>query len=110
VVDRLERDGFVERLRDDNDRRVVLAALTPHGRQMFDAFSTRMRLEFTRFLGALSADDRTTFVDVFGRAAAVLCGRAPLAADPDAADGDRSSDEGARLTARASAPKAPDKP
>jgi DNA-binding MarR family transcriptional regulator len=98
VVDRLERDGFAERLRDGGDRRVVLVGLTAHGRRTFETLATRMRAEFGRFLAALSVPDRATFVDVFGRAVAVLCdrdddvarapGRARVAA---AADKKRSS-------------------
>ena len=34
AVDRLERQGFVERVRDDKDRRVVLASLTDQGRRV----------------------------------------------------------------------------
>jgi DNA-binding MarR family transcriptional regulator len=77
VVDRLERAGFVERLRDESDRRVVLVGLTAQGRHTFVHLDARMRHEMARFLAALSDDDRTTFVDVFGRAVAVLCGRVP---------------------------------
>lgn len=37
VVDRLVRQGFVERLRDDSDRRVVLASITETGRTQVEA-------------------------------------------------------------------------
>jgi len=37
VVDRLERDGLVERRRSDDDRRVVQARLTPKGRERISA-------------------------------------------------------------------------
>jgi DNA-binding MarR family transcriptional regulator len=36
AVDRLERQGFVERQRQDEDRRVVLAAITDAGRAVVD--------------------------------------------------------------------------
>ena len=35
-LDRLERDGFVERRRDADDRRVVRVAITPAGRRLRD--------------------------------------------------------------------------
>jgi DNA-binding MarR family transcriptional regulator len=35
-LDRLERDGFVERRRDEDDRRVVRIAITPAGRRLRD--------------------------------------------------------------------------
>lgn len=37
AVDRLERQHFVSRRRDDDDRRVVLTSLTPAGRAVLDA-------------------------------------------------------------------------
>ena len=36
AVDRLERQGFVERQRQDEDRRVVLAAITDQGRAVVE--------------------------------------------------------------------------
>jgi DNA-binding MarR family transcriptional regulator len=36
AVDRLERQGYVERRRSDEDGRVILAAITPAGRRIVD--------------------------------------------------------------------------
>lgn len=36
AVDRLEKQGFVQRQRRDDDRRVVLAVITPEGRTVLD--------------------------------------------------------------------------
>jgi len=76
IVDRLERAGLVKRLRDDGDRRVVLVGLTERGRATFGLAADQMREGMAWFLAALSAEDRATFVAVFGRAVDVLCGRA----------------------------------
>ncbi|WP_033438882.1 MarR family winged helix-turn-helix transcriptional regulator [Saccharothrix sp. NRRL B-16314] len=38
LVDTLERDGLVERVPDRNDRRSVLARITPRGEEWLDAF------------------------------------------------------------------------
>jgi DNA-binding MarR family transcriptional regulator len=77
IVDRLERAGLVERLRDDNDRRLVLVALTENGRRTFDDAGEQMRVGMAWFLAALSPEDRATFLDVFARAVDVLAGRPP---------------------------------
>lgn len=37
LVDRLEEQGFVERVPSEDDRRRVLARLTPQGRETYDA-------------------------------------------------------------------------
>jgi len=34
IIDRLERDGLVKRFREDEDRRKVLVALTPKGKEL----------------------------------------------------------------------------
>jgi DNA-binding MarR family transcriptional regulator len=36
AVDRLQAQGYVERLRRERDRRVILAAITPEGRQVVE--------------------------------------------------------------------------
>jgi len=70
AVDRLERQGFVERQRQDEDRRVVLAAITDSGRvvvekateglnsEVFEkpGVSARELEDLTRLLGVLRAD------------------------------------------------------
>ncbi|WP_460819899.1 MarR family winged helix-turn-helix transcriptional regulator [Nocardioides korecus] len=42
AVDRLVRQGYVERLRRQDDRRVVLASLTPQGREAVGAATTAL--------------------------------------------------------------------
>jgi DNA-binding MarR family transcriptional regulator len=43
LVDRLERAGLVERLRDPSDRRVVLVRTTAEGRRRFAAVTPRLQ-------------------------------------------------------------------
>jgi DNA-binding MarR family transcriptional regulator len=70
AVDRLERQGFVERQRRDDDRRVVLAAITDAGRAVVEKATDGLNTEvferpgvdpaqlgdLTRLLGVLRAD------------------------------------------------------
>jgi DNA-binding MarR family transcriptional regulator len=67
AVDRLERQGFVERQRQDEDRRVVLAAITTAGREVVESataglngevfeqpgLTARQLEDLTRLLGAI---------------------------------------------------------
>jgi DNA-binding MarR family transcriptional regulator len=69
VVDRLVRQGYVERLRRDNDRRVILACLTESGRDIVEVATQGLNAEvfehpgldpaavvrLTELLGALRA-------------------------------------------------------
>jgi DNA-binding MarR family transcriptional regulator len=57
-VDTLERDGFVRRLEDPNDRRVVLVELTAHGRRELDKYREYMKRRIAHVLGGLSPDKR----------------------------------------------------
>ncbi|MEV6812917.1 MarR family transcriptional regulator [Micromonospora sp. NPDC051296] len=54
IVDTLERDGLVERHRDDNDRRSVKLALTPAGRARVDALTAA--IQSRRPLTSVDAD------------------------------------------------------
>lgn len=61
MLDRLERDGFLARRVNPDDRRSFLVDLTDHGR----AAAARMRAELEAFEAALDAEldpaDRTAF-------------------------------------------------
>jgi len=57
-IDRLERDGLVERVDDPRDRRGVLVGLTPRGRELIDrAMDAHVENE-TQLLEALSPSER----------------------------------------------------
>lgn len=72
LVDRLERDGFVQRERDAGDRRVVHARLTSKGTQI----SARMNQEILRklgtLLGLLDAPDRKALLRIVDKVVARL--------------------------------------
>lgn len=74
IVDRLERDGYVERLRDDSDRRVVLVGLTEKGRTTFRQADEHMDVMVCHFLAALPEADRANFVEMISRAIGIVCG------------------------------------
>lgn len=76
IVDRLERDGFVERLRDDHDRRVVLVGLTDKGRATSRQADEHMSAMLCQFLAALPDAERVMFVDSACRAISIACGAA----------------------------------
>jgi Transcriptional regulators len=58
VVDNLERDGLVRRVRDAADRRVQIADLTEKGRALIqEAFPVHVG-RVTRMMGALTADEQ----------------------------------------------------
>ena len=58
IADRMERDGLVERQRDENDRRVVRIRLTPRGRALSRQIPVESMEVFGAALRALDPQDR----------------------------------------------------
>jgi DNA-binding MarR family transcriptional regulator len=61
LVDRLEADGLVKRVPDPEDRRSVLAALTPAGRECQAAGAEELDRVATELAAAISDEDRDAF-------------------------------------------------
>jgi DNA-binding MarR family transcriptional regulator len=62
IVDRMEQRGLVERLRDEQDRRVVRVALTSLGRETVAGFATERRDHLQQILGALTEEELAGFL------------------------------------------------
>jgi DNA-binding MarR family transcriptional regulator len=68
LVDRLARDGLLERVRCEEDARGWFAAITPEGRAVFDeARHTHLGGVRRMFLERLSHRERAILGDVFAR-------------------------------------------
>ena len=64
VVDRLEREGFAKRDRDDKDRRVVHVALTKKGHQVHQKMQLEMRTKLDFFMSMLEPDERKSLIRI----------------------------------------------
>lgn len=69
-VDALERDGWVRRLPDPEDRRAHLVSLTEDGAREFTALGVRLEAMQERFLAPLSESERQMLVDLLTRLSA----------------------------------------
>ena len=68
LLDRMERDGFVTRLRNTDDRRAVTVQLTPEGRQKCESmYSAVTKLHATQ-LQHMSDRDLTTLAKLLEKA------------------------------------------
>jgi DNA-binding MarR family transcriptional regulator len=65
AVERLVRQGYVERLRREHDRRVILASLTPEGRSVVEQATGRLNSEVFERPG-LPADDVIRLTELLG--------------------------------------------
>jgi DNA-binding MarR family transcriptional regulator len=63
VVDRFEKEGILDRIRDDKDRRVVKVKMTAKGKKMHKKVLKRRADELTKMFGVLTTKDRTKLVD-----------------------------------------------
>jgi DNA-binding MarR family transcriptional regulator len=65
-VRRLERDGYVERERDPDDRRTVHLRLTPEGSAKLDEVFAAVMAADERVLAPLSRRDRSSLEEILG--------------------------------------------
>ena len=72
MVDRLERDGIAERVRDTGDRRVVKVRLTSKGKSIRKGFSKRRREEFQAIFSKLKEEDTLHLIFHLDEAAKIL--------------------------------------
>ena len=67
VVDRLERDGYVQRERDAGDRRVVRVRLTPAGARTYRQVDVQVVEQTGLFLSLLDPTDRAALRRILRR-------------------------------------------
>ena len=58
IIDRMERDGFVHRVRDKIDRRVVRAVLTEKGFELYKSFLPRYKEIMHKINSGLTEEER----------------------------------------------------
>lgn len=63
VVDRLAKEGFVERVRDTDDRRVVKVQLTSSGKKAHDKILESREQELHNIFGCLDVKERQQFLE-----------------------------------------------
>jgi DNA-binding MarR family transcriptional regulator len=69
LVDRLEADGFVERLHEPDDRRTVFAQVTPEGRQSYVAGMQALKEVERELLEQYTSAERVQFITFLARLA-----------------------------------------
>ncbi len=69
IVDGLVGNGYVERLSDPDDKRVVRITLTESGRRLYEAIDDYVAKHITRILSTLTAKERNTFLTLFHKVA-----------------------------------------
>jgi DNA-binding MarR family transcriptional regulator len=67
LVDRLERDRLVRRVRDASDRRVIHVALAPEGAALHRRLEAGLLRSLTRLLSRLDAADRRDLFRIIGK-------------------------------------------
>ena len=67
VVDRLEKDGLVERIPSETDRRTVYVALTQTGLAQFEGLAKEHEAEVDTLFAGLSDTDIEMLTDIFKR-------------------------------------------
>ena len=84
VVDRLERDELVQRVRDPGDRRQVHVRLAGRGEALYRRIDAEIEAKLMALLSLLDAGDRQHLLAMLEKLAARLGGRAPDEGAPPA--------------------------
>jgi DNA-binding MarR family transcriptional regulator len=72
VVDRLEKEGFVERVRDTEDRRVVKVKLTPAGKEAHNAILKSRKQQLENIFGCLDEKELLRFLSSLRTASSTM--------------------------------------
>lgn len=67
LIDTLERDGFVKRLPDPNDRRMMSVLLTPKGEKFLEKFLPGHFRAIAALMGTLNESERKTLVRLLNK-------------------------------------------
>jgi DNA-binding MarR family transcriptional regulator len=86
LVDRMVRSRFIERMRSDDDRRVVFVTLTPKGRRTVQRMLSTQRKEWRRIMETLRPRDLEIFMNSLDQLAHALAERTREAPLPDEKD------------------------
>lgn len=74
IVDRMERDGLVERLQSAEDRRVWVIDLTPRGRELARKIDVAPWQTLRAALDSLDPGDRDTLLTILAKLASFVSG------------------------------------
>ena len=72
IVDRLVKNGYVERNRGDSDRRVVMIRLTEKGKSFADQIKNLGTRYFERISDALTEEERAFLFRIFSKVMGVI--------------------------------------
>ena len=72
AIDRFEKEGILDRIRDNEDRRVVKVKMTAKGKKMHKEVLKRRADELTKMFGVLTTEDRTKLVDSLKNVSEIL--------------------------------------
>jgi MarR family transcriptional regulator, 2-MHQ and catechol-resistance regulon repressor len=102
LVDGMVRDGLVTRTIDHEDKRVIYAVLTDHGRALFADFFPRNALRISDAWAPLTDDEKQLLVSLLARLRMNL-----LTPDDDAPPSDEVATDGSATPATEKTPRMP---
>lgn len=72
IADWLVDNGYIQRLPDSEDRRIVRVALTDTGRELYEAIDTYIKQRLQQILSSLTDEEMTTLLTLVGKVVAGL--------------------------------------
>jgi DNA-binding MarR family transcriptional regulator len=72
IADWMVDNGYVQRLPDPEDRRIVRIALTSTGQELHKTMESYMRQRVQQILSSLTLEERTTLITLIGKVVSAL--------------------------------------
>ena len=72
IADWLVDNGYMQRLPDPEDRRIVRVALTDTGRELHEIIDRYIRQRLEQILSCLTVEERVTLLDLVGKVVSAL--------------------------------------
>ena len=72
ITDWLVDNGYIQRLPDPEDRRIVRVALTSIGRELYETIDRYIRQRVQQILSSLTDEERTTLLALVGKVVSTL--------------------------------------
>ena len=81
MVERLVKKGYIERIRNDSDRRIVAIRLTEAGRALAEDIKTRIMNILKLLLENLTDEEETLLLHIFTKVTDLFSGSKPVESD-----------------------------
>ncbi|MHA6482004.1 MarR family winged helix-turn-helix transcriptional regulator [Paenibacillus sp. strain BS8-2] len=75
IISRLSEKGYIQRLAEENDRRIVILVLSEEGKQLCDTMEAKVEAMLAGFMNRFEEQEALLFIRTFEKLADVMSGK-----------------------------------